>query len=465
MKQLASAVGVTRSTVRGWETGRTEPRGRRGEQYLTLLARYALEVAADEAAEDAAEEAGRAAADRGAAARQTARLESVRRKRAVTPPGGTASGDGASGDGAGVSGSGAGASDDGAAASDDGAAERASGAAEGASGTAHGAADGASRAADGAAGTASDAADGTAGTAEAAGRPPAGAGGRRIVVLTRPLPCGASALHRTPEQAFDALYAFVAPGLVRQAYLLTGHRGLAREAVERAFQLAWQRWPEVARDRDPAGWVRAAAHEYALSPWHGFRLVSGVRAARPGRRADSAPQGRALREALLALPRTYRRALLLYDGLGLDLPDTAAEAEASTPATAGRLLHAREAVAARLPELADPGLLHERLDGLLGSVPVPAPRPARAVRRGGERRARMWTHAAIVLTVLVASTTTFTVLTAPRAYEPTEAPPERVTGVPVPGGPERLTPQDVRLRNALRAVPLNGPERLLPRAG
>ncbi|MCG0069896.1 RNA polymerase subunit sigma-70, partial [Streptomyces tricolor] len=75
----------------------------------------------------------------------------------------------------------------------------------------------------------------------------------------------------TPAQAFDALYAFCAPALVRQTYLLTGRRELARESVERAFQLAWQRWPEVARDRDPAGWVRAVAYDCALSPWHRFR--------------------------------------------------------------------------------------------------------------------------------------------------------------------------------------------------
>ncbi|MGC3004463.1 helix-turn-helix domain-containing protein, partial [Streptomyces sp. G35A] len=74
----------------------------------------------------------------------------------------------------------------------------------------------------------------------------------------------------TPAQAFDGLYAFCAPALVRQAYLLTGRRDLARESVERAFQLAWERWPEVARDPDPAGWVRAAVHEWALAPWHRF---------------------------------------------------------------------------------------------------------------------------------------------------------------------------------------------------
>lgn len=85
----------------------------------------------------------------------------------------------------------------------------------------------------------------------------------------------------TPAQAFDALYAYCAPALVRQTYLLTGRRELARESVERAFQLAWHRWPEVAMDRDPAGWVRATAHEFALSPWHKMRPGTGTRNRRP----------------------------------------------------------------------------------------------------------------------------------------------------------------------------------------
>ncbi|MEU0142854.1 helix-turn-helix domain-containing protein, partial [Streptomyces albidoflavus] len=98
----------------------------------------------------------------------------------------------------------------------------------------------------------------------------------------RPGPTGAS-----PREAFDALYASCAGVLVRQAYLLTGRHTVAVESVERAFQLAWARWPEVAVDRDPAGWVRAAAHEYALSPWHRMRAAHRSlewRAAPPRRR-------------------------------------------------------------------------------------------------------------------------------------------------------------------------------------
>jgi DNA-directed RNA polymerase specialized sigma24 family protein len=258
-------------------------------------------------------------------------------------------------------------------------------------------------------------------------------------------------------EAFDALYAYAAPALVQQAYLLTGRQKLSREAVEYAFHLAWERWPEVAVDRDPAGWVRVATHEYALSPWHRLR--------RAHRHPDAPATDRAAQElhtALLELPPAYRRALLLYDGLGLGLPETAAETEASTPATGNRVLHARELLAERIPELADPQRLHERLVALLAKGPAVVPAPPRTVRTGSERRIRLWTRGAVALTAVVVAATAFTLATAPTAYQPPLAPGEPVAGVPVLGGPQRLTPQDEALRDRLRAEPVTGPARLVP---
>ncbi|MGW1207077.1 helix-turn-helix domain-containing protein [Streptomyces cyaneofuscatus] len=269
----------------------------------------------------------------------------------------------------------------------------------------------------------------------------------------------------SPDEAFDALYAHAAPGLVRQTYLLTGRRSLARESVERAFQLAWHRWPEVAVDRDPVGWVRAAAYEYAMSPWHRLRRVHRHPDAPP-----SEPARRALFEALLELPPAYRRTLLLYDGVGLDLPETAAETEASTPAAAGRLEVARAAVAERLPELAAAAspaeqseLLHDRLGGLARAEHVPAPPPARAVRTGSENKARLWTRAAIAFAALLIGATALTLHTAPTHYEQPLSPPERVGGVPPRGGPQKLTPQDLKLQKSLNEQLAHGPERLVPR--
>ncbi|WP_416983655.1 RNA polymerase sigma factor [Streptomyces sp. T028] len=260
----------------------------------------------------------------------------------------------------------------------------------------------------------------------------------------------------TPAQAFDALYAFCAPALVRQTYLLCGRRELARESVEQAFQLAWQRWPEVAVDRDPASWVRAAAHEYALSPWHRFRPRFRHPEPPPADTAD-----RALLAVLQALPPSQRRTLLLYDGVGLDLPETAAETEASTPATAHRLLHAREALAASLPQLADPAALRARLAELASVERLRAARPA-TVRAGSERRARFWTRAAITFTVAVIGATALTLRTAPTRYDPPVPPGTTVQGIPPEAAPGSLSKKQTALRKKLTSNPANGPERLTP---
>ncbi|WP_326688477.1 MULTISPECIES: hypothetical protein [unclassified Streptomyces] len=214
-----------------------------------------------------------------------------------------------------------------------------------------------------------------------------------------------------PVEAFDQLYVRQARALTRQAFLLCGHRRVARRAVAWAFHQAWQRWPEVMASSDPAGWVRATAYEYALSPWHQLH---------PGHRRPEAypgpPEDKAMLEAFLRLPRLYRAALLLFDGLGLTLPDTAAETEASTRATAARVNHARAALALGWPELRETpdeeraALVGRRLRELAAAQPV-RPVPSRLVRRGSEFTTRRWTRASVGLTATVTAATVFTLLT------------------------------------------------------
>ncbi|MFE7620030.1 sigma factor-like helix-turn-helix DNA-binding protein [Streptomyces sp. NPDC057496] len=292
----------------------------------------------------------------------------------------------------------------------------------------------------------------------------------------------------SPAEAFDALYRHCAEALFRQAFLLTGRRALARESVAQAFALAWDRWPEVAVDRDPVGWVRAAAYEYAVSPWHRLR-----RAHRHPDPPQAEPGARALLDALLELPPSYRRTLLLHDGVGLDLPDTAAETEASTPAAASRLMNARAAIAERLSAPTEPGtgaasdsdaghsgadsgrfgteasadrtaLLHERLGALALAQPCGSLLPPAMVREGSERKAQLWTRAAVSFTVLIIGLTLFTLATATARYEAPASPARQVDGVPPHGGPEKLTPQDLKLRKKLHGELVQGPARLVPGA-
>ncbi|MYW31419.1 DNA-directed RNA polymerase sigma-70 factor, partial [Streptomyces sp. SID2119] len=124
----------------------------------------------------------------------------------------------------------------------------------------------------------------------------------------------------------------------------------------------------------------------------------------------------------------------------------------------------------RVPELAAAAspaeqseLLHDRLGGLARAEHVPAPPPARAVRTGSENKARLWTRAAIAFAALLIGATALTLHTAPTHYEQPLSPPERVGGVPPRGGPQKLTPQDIRLQKSLNEQLAHGPERLVPR--
>ncbi|MFJ2023027.1 helix-turn-helix domain-containing protein [Streptomyces sp. NPDC087897] len=421
-EQVAAAVGVTRATVRSWETGRTSPRGRKRALYAKIIAPEPEPEPKPEP------KPVKVAAPGTKAAVKTEAVKTVAPPKPVTGP-----------------------------VAEPPVAAPKPVAGRGAEPPPEAPKPVAGRGADPGAVKAKATAPVT-----AAGAGPAAAAQAEAEESAAPEPLDAQDF--APADAFDELYARTAPGLVRQTYLLTRRRALARESVERAFQLAWHRWPEVAVDRDPAGWVRAAAYEYALSPWHRMR-----RAHRHPDAPPTEPVGRALSDALLDLPPAYRRTLLLYDGVGLDLPETAAETEASTPAAAGRLMTARAALAERLPELAGAGspaeqsaLLHDRLGGLARAEDVPVPRPADAVRAGGENRARLWTRAAVAGVALLMLVTGLTLRTAPTHYEQPIAPAERVGGVPPRGGPQQLTPQDLELQKSLREQMAHGPERLVP---
>lgn len=217
----------------------------------------------------------------------------------------------------------------------------------------------------------------------------------------------------TPADAFELLHARCAGSLTRQAFLLCGHRALARRAVADAFHRAWEQWPAVAVDPDPVGWLRAATYQYALAPWRHSRLLRSRRYARAVR--TTPPRDRALFGALLQLPHAYRAALLLRDGAGLSLARTAAEMEASTRATAERLRNARAALAESVPELRDapPERLRAVTACLVRELATPQPTPLpppRIARRRGERRSWYRTAAALGLTGTVAAATAFTLV-------------------------------------------------------
>ncbi|MEU8619594.1 RNA polymerase subunit sigma-70 [Streptomyces sp. NPDC048623] len=221
-------------------------------------------------------------------------------------------------------------------------------------------------------------------------------------------PDSALAAERPPppsaESAFDALYVSTVPGLTQQAYVLTGCRRLAFESAEQAFHRAWERWPEVARDPDPVGWVRARTHEYALSPWHRLR---------PGLDRTGPPAADPVARAFLELPPWQRRAVLLCDGLDLSVEEAAAETHATAFATAGRLRNARAALGRRLPD-ADAGASGQALRTRVKDASVATLAQPWSVRAASERRVRTLTRAVFgTLATLIALVVATSALTSP----------------------------------------------------
>jgi DNA-directed RNA polymerase specialized sigma24 family protein len=208
----------------------------------------------------------------------------------------------------------------------------------------------------------------------------------------------------TPEGAFDALHAHAAPALIRQVLLLTGSRRRAFESVEFAFRHAWQHWPEVCLDSDPVRWLRARAHEYALSPWHRLRRSPPPGPHLPGHAPD------VLRRTLLLLPPQHRRTVVLCDGLGLTPSQAAAEMESSTQAAVHRLRHARAALSLCLPAPRDASAARSALRTLLAGESTATMATARSLRLAGERRAQAMVGLVCSVVVLFIGLVTYLML-------------------------------------------------------
>ncbi|WP_435246273.1 helix-turn-helix domain-containing protein [Streptomyces sp. NRRL F-5630] len=414
--QAAARLGVSTQKLRAWEQGRARPHGRRLEAYASLLAELTTGPTPEGATEGTGEEAPRSG-NTGTAEEAPRTGEEPR----IGAPGRPA--------------------------------DEASRPAEEASRPA----EEASRPAPKAARIAQEAARPHDEAVRPAGAPRRAEASSVAPDLAHTAP-GALPLPGPPDAAFAVLYARAALPLLRQAYLLTSRPRVALAAVLSGFRQAWERWPEVARDPDPEGWVRAVVHESALSPWRGF----GGR----GRRVAPADAAQAaLAGALLRLPPPHRRVVLLYEGVGLDLPETAAEVEASTPAAAHRLLHARDTLTAQLPELAArPQQLTARLRAFLaeGEVPGrPKPPALEAALTGIRLSGRARTGAALTLSGLLATTTLYAVATTDSTPPPPPAFAVDGTLPPAPGPPHPANPQDRPPADG----PGTGPGRLVPLEG
>jgi RNA polymerase sigma-70 factor (sigma-E family) len=161
------------------------------------------------------------------------------------------------------------------------------------------------------------------------------------------------------EAAFREFVTQRSAGLLRTAYLLTGDRGLAEDAVQAMFGRVYLSWPNI-RERAAADAYCRTALVREVSSWRRRRRVQHVLTADPPDRPqivdEESDVAERLRRALVGLPPRQRAVVVLryYDDM------SEADVAAALGISAGSVKqHLHRAVAALRAALAHPELLEE----------------------------------------------------------------------------------------------------------
>jgi len=155
---------------------------------------------------------------------------------------------------------------------------------------------------------------------------------------------------REPEDevAFDAFFADAWGRLVSQAYLLTGNRETAQDLTQKAFLRAWKRWRKVTAYDSPEAWTRKVLHNLCIESWRRKGLEARHSGVDRAEVVEERGHDHELVEAMKSLPAPQARALLLHDGLGLTVADTARELEVPEGTVKSWLSRGRRVVRAQI---------------------------------------------------------------------------------------------------------------------
>jgi RNA polymerase sigma-70 factor (sigma-E family) len=155
------------------------------------------------------------------------------------------------------------------------------------------------------------------------------------------------------EIEFEDWVTVRVPGLLRFAYLVTGSRDAADEAVQTALGHALEKWDRVRRTEDPDRYVRRMIANAHVSAWRGFGRrqspVAQVRGAEPAPDpATSVSEADAVWRVCQRLPRKQRAAVVLRFYEDLDHAEIAAILDCSESTVRSQIHRALAALRAEL---------------------------------------------------------------------------------------------------------------------
>jgi RNA polymerase sigma factor (sigma-70 family) len=149
---------------------------------------------------------------------------------------------------------------------------------------------------------------------------------------------------------FDTFYRNCSRRLYGQAYVLTGSREMAEDLTHEAFLRAWKHWPRIAEYEGPEAWTRRVLHNLCIDSWRRSRpRVHKVLDPVPSS-VEIPTHHLQLAEAMRSLPSQQARALLLHDGLGMTIAETAGDLGVPEGTVTSWLTRSRKIVAAKLEQ-------------------------------------------------------------------------------------------------------------------
>lgn len=154
--------------------------------------------------------------------------------------------------------------------------------------------------------------------------------------------------HPGAEEAYDAFFQTSWARLQGQAYILTGSQEQAQDLTQEALLRAWTHWDRISGYENPEGWTRRVLHNLCIQSWRKsqIRRLAGPR--EMATTVDVPEDHVLLAGAMRLLPGEQARALLLHDGLGMTVAETARELGVPEGTVKSWLSRTRKIVAANL---------------------------------------------------------------------------------------------------------------------
>jgi RNA polymerase sigma-70 factor, ECF subfamily len=156
------------------------------------------------------------------------------------------------------------------------------------------------------------------------------------------------------DSAFQDFFLAEYDKLFRAMWLASGDRAEGEDLAQEAMARAYEQWTRVSLAHKPVAYVyriafnlnrrRARRHSLFLRTIHDLSSVIRTHGEDPSLDAER----QAVRDAVAALPREQREALLLVEWLGLSPDEAAAELGIKPVSVRGRLHRAREGLRSQL---------------------------------------------------------------------------------------------------------------------